>query len=318
MERRYQKFCVSTCIDRIRPILYCLYIPIMGTMRLWILAHYVLYNPTSGAAELMLESIRLAFLMLLIILLSKKWGTASNYSRGVAILWIARIGSTMAFLQQLAVGENRDLQVLASLVGYVCVGGFVFPTFSEYILFVVPLSFLRPIYLSLSHRAAVSHFDVLYQHMLILALGTSITWTIHADHRRDWLRSRTVDARINQIASQPRPTATKVAKLLNKSTERTTLSAAEKELGGTSDLLCERLTNGRFAGKWANSPENLEQAFQVRGPGIHFTVHASKEQYICQSRQLHYHRQVWHSFYTHTCCPSAGACRGCSAAGGAT
>ena len=259
MERRYQIFCITSCIDRIRPVLFNIYIPIVATMKLWSITHNVLHGP---ATELILESIRLSFLILLTILLSRKWGTASNYGRDIAILWIARIGSVLAFLQQLVDTKGgRDLQIFASLVGYVYTSGFVFYSFSEYILFVVPLAFLRPLYLSVIQKDRVSYFDVLYQHTLILALGVSITWTIHADYRRDWLRSRTAFARMHESG---RPKVPKQAKHNTESNERATPSAAEKELGGASNLLWNGLVDGQISAQRADSPEMLEQAFQVR------------------------------------------------------
>ena len=230
----------------------------MVMMKLWSITYHVRHGP---AAELMLELIRLSFLILLIILLSRKWGSASNYSRGIAILWITRIGSTMAFLQQIAGTKGgRDLQIFASLVSYVYTSGFVFYSFSEYILFVVPLAFLRPLYLSVIQKDRVSYFDVLYQHTLILALGVSITWTIHADYRRDWLRSRTAFAPVDESG---RPKGPKQARLDTKSNERAAPSAAENELEGASNLLWNGLVDGQISAQRADSPEMLEQAFQV-------------------------------------------------------
>ena len=58
------------------------------------------------------------------------------------------------------------------------------------------LTLLRPLYLSFNFSRSISSTEailsMLYQHTLILALGASIIWTVHADHRHDWLRSRSL------------------------------------------------------------------------------------------------------------------------------
>ena len=180
---------MSSCIDRIRPVICFLYVPVFGSIRLSSLAHSVFYGPMLGGAELYLAFIRLFSLIMLIILVSKNWGSTSNYTRGLALLWIGRIGSLLAFQQQM-VDDNRELQIMSSLISYVCVSGLIFPSFSEYLLFALMLSSLRPLYLILVLNPAQSIFSVLYQRLLALTLGISITWTIHSQNRRNWLRSR--------------------------------------------------------------------------------------------------------------------------------
>ena len=190
LERRYQEFYVSTCIDRIRPLAYFLYVPIVGTI---ILSKF-LYGPRLGKAELILLGVRISILVIAIVLLSEKWVMSSKYRRGLFVLCLVRATVILAAIQQL--GQSRDAQIMSHLVGYVFIGGLAAPSFAEYFLCSVFLTLLRPLYLSFDFSRSTSSTEailsMLYQHTLILALGASIIWTVHADHRRDWLRSRSL------------------------------------------------------------------------------------------------------------------------------
>ena len=188
LERRYQEFYISTCINRVRPLAYFLYVPIVGAI---ILSKF-LYGPRLGKAELMLLGIRISILVIGIVLLSKKWVMSSKYRRGLFALCLVRATVILAAIKQL--GQSRDAQIMSHLVGYVFIGGLASPSFAEYFFCSVFLTLLRPLYLSFNFSRSTSSTEailsILYQHTLILALGASIIWTVHADHRRDWLRSR--------------------------------------------------------------------------------------------------------------------------------
>ena len=186
LERRFQDFLLYTCADRVYPIICFALFPVLFVIRLSSLAYSALY----GTGELIVTSIRLSILILVVVLISKNWSPASNYWRGLTLLWIIRLGVVLCLQQQL-VDSPAELQSMATLVGFVCVGGWFFYNFTEYFLFALSLSFLRPLRLSLGSTTTESIFDVVYRHSLILALGVSIAWTVHADQRRDWLRSRT-------------------------------------------------------------------------------------------------------------------------------
>ena len=194
LERRYQEFYISTCINRVRPLAYFLYVPIVGAI---ILSKF-LYGPRLGKAELMLLGIRISILVIGIVLLSKKWVMSSKYRRGLFALCLVRATVILAAIQQL--GQSRDAQIMSHLVGYVFIGGLASPSFAEYFSYSVFLTILRPLILSFnfffyrgdSTSSTEAILSMLYQHTLILALGASIIWTVHADHRRDWLRSRSL------------------------------------------------------------------------------------------------------------------------------
>ena len=132
---------------------------------------------------------RTVMLILMCVLISKKWSPASNYWRGLILLWITRIGVILCLQQQLA-DAPAELQSMATHVAVVCTGGWMFYSFIEYFLFALSLSIIRPLRLGFSPIPAESIYETLYRHVLILALGVSIAWTVHADQRRDWLRSR--------------------------------------------------------------------------------------------------------------------------------
>ena len=217
MERRYQHFFLSSSIDRTRPFFCYLLIPI----RLSLLAYAEVYAPKWDRSKLILMTIRLVIIVLSLLLMSNKWGKSTNYWRGLAVLWIIRFSSFLVALQQTA-ADFSGLQIMASLVSFVCVSGLSVPNFAEYFLFSVSLSFLGSLQHFLRSSSAESIFSMLYQHTLILVLGASITWTVHADHRRDWLRSRTAHAHAKGLSQSRRNMSRLVA----------TSSVSEARTGG--------------------------------------------------------------------------------------
>ena len=190
MERRYQQFYLSSTVDRLRPFVYFLVVPI----RLSLLAYENLNAQNWNRAKFIFLLIRIFVTSVFLALLSKKCGKENNYWRGLALLWIVRICSTLIILEH----SSRDyggLQSMASPVTFVCLSGLAVPSFAEYLFSSVPIMLLGPVQLFLLSSSVETIFSMLYQHALILALGASVTWTVHADHRRDWLRSRTAPAR---------------------------------------------------------------------------------------------------------------------------
>ena len=197
LERRYQNFSVSSCADRVYPIMCYALCPILLVIRL----SYLVYSAWYGTGDMITTAIRLSLVMMVVFLVSKNWSPASNYGRGLAILWITRTAFIIAIQHQVA-GAPAELQYMATHVVCICTGGWFFYSFSEYLLFALSMSFVRPLRLSLCSTAGESVLDVTYRHTLILALGVSIAWTIHADQRRDWLRSRT---HADQVVHPRRP-----------------------------------------------------------------------------------------------------------------
>ena len=117
---------------------------------------------------------------------------------GIATLWIIRIFAMVVGLQQLG-ANHSDPQVMTALIGYLCVCGLGIPSFFEYLSIAFPLAFARPTLLCLFPGPDPELVQQsLFQHTLILALGGCITFTVHSDCRRDWLRS-------SSAATQPAP-----------------------------------------------------------------------------------------------------------------
>ena len=259
LERRYQEFYLSSCVDRIRPFIYFLYIPIVGTMRMSILVHSEFYGPRLGNAELILLVIRLSILVILLILLSKKWAKDSNYRRGVFVFWLKRATLILAAMQQM--GQNsRDPQIMSILVCFIFIGGLISPSFAEYISYSLLLTILRPLYLTFGSSQSNSSEEILntlYQHSLILALGASIIWTVHADHRRDWLRSRiTVNG---ELLAQKKKTS-KLAKQDNAKAKYAASTAESVGAAGTDEAQQDVVTDGCLE---AADTQMLAQACQV-------------------------------------------------------
>ena len=241
-----------SCADRVYPITCYALFPIFLVIRLSSLAYSALY----GTGGLIVTAIRLFMLILMCVLISKKWSPASNYWRGLILLWITRIGVILCLQQQLA-DAPAELQSMATHVAVVCTGGWMFYSFIEYFLFALSLSIIRPLRLGFSPIPAESIYETLYRHVLILALGVSIAWTVHADQRRDWLRSR---SHADEVVHPRRSKTSKPARR-DKKTNSAASSAAEK---GAEDLDLEGLGECCFLSAF-DIAEMREQALQVRG-----------------------------------------------------
>ena len=260
LERRYQDFYLSSCIDRIRPIIYFLYAPIVGTIRFSILLHSELYGPRLGRPELILLGTRLFILVIVLVLLSRKWAGQSNLRRGLFVFWLKRAALILAAQQMM--GDSGDPQIMSTLVSSVFLGGLITPSFVEYISYSLLLTFLRPLYLSFGPSRSndiEAILNVLYQNTLILALGASIIWTVHADHRRDWLRSR---IEVSDEATGQMKKRSKLAKKGDSNTKAMRASSWAESVGavGTDEAQWDVVTDGCLE---AADTQMLAQARQV-------------------------------------------------------
>jgi hypothetical protein len=205
MEHRFRQYFRNTNLDRAKPVIY--YFWMVGVMRaMWLI--YVLAFPNSVSEfDWGFAVLHGSIIIIAVLLVQTKWSDSSKVRAGIANLWIVRVSSVVVLTQQLGVNHG-DPQVMVALIGYLCLGGLSIPSYAEYLLIVLPLAFARPLLLglSLSSDPDLLH-QSLFQHSLILALGASITATIHADCRRNWLRSASSSAGFQQPARRNRGSA---------------------------------------------------------------------------------------------------------------
>ena len=187
MEERYQHHFISSSVDRVGPIMLSFWLPALMIMRcFW--SMYWLFNPFKiRHVEVVVGATRFFFKMVMFVVLSKKWDLSAKCKIGLLFLWMTRTVGILVAVQQAAAKANDPL-TMSGLVGYVCLSGLMIPRFTEYLCTALPLPLIQPIRLYFSGNKAEHIHEILFQHTLILALGLSITWTIHADCRRDWLR----------------------------------------------------------------------------------------------------------------------------------
>ena len=109
---------------------------------------------------------------------------------GLILLWLFRMNILISVVQS----------SLMTVVNTVCIGCFFVPSFAEYLLGSLLVSYARLFILSFTAAIEPSKaLDTAYQNTLVLALGVSIAWTTHSDCRRNFLRSALV------ARSQPDP-----------------------------------------------------------------------------------------------------------------
>ena len=215
MELRYRQYFIASCIDRAGPILRFVWFPILAILRLFWIAYWLIYPFQVSTVEIIIVTFRVAILAFGVFVVSNKWDDATKPKFGVGLHWAARAIALLVGMQQV-VAKHNDPQVMAGIVSFLCFCGLVIPRFTEYLVAAVPLPLIRPLLLHLAGHPADHVQQLLFQNLLILALGLSITWTVHSDYRRDWLRLPAASAgaaargrmhRRRKSTSQLRPTS---------------------------------------------------------------------------------------------------------------
>lgn len=110
---------------------------------------------------------------------------------GTLSKWAGRIMLFLLAAQHLGT-NNRDSQLIIATASILCCSGLVLPSFTEYLVFALTIPYIRPLRIYLSSDKGMDSDDfqqVIFQHTLLLALAISVSWTVHSDSRRDWLRS---------------------------------------------------------------------------------------------------------------------------------
>ena len=190
MEQRYQLNFHARCLDRTRLVTFSI-APIIGTMRcIWLV--YWSYNfENLPRLEMFLGSVRVMEFFAIMTIYLNKWSGLSAVRLSIGMLWMFRTLAILVFVHQL-LGNHSDPQLMSELVLVACVLGLYLPNFTEYVCYSLPMAYVRPFFGHMVVATGQGHQDVYqiaFQHTLILALGFTITWTIHSDSRRDWLRS---------------------------------------------------------------------------------------------------------------------------------
>jgi hypothetical protein len=198
MELRYQEFCILTCLDRNKIIPWFI-VPFFLVMRIMLFAYWFVYPEKMNKTDIIVSVLRISCQITVITMYTVRWGMRWRRILGLALIWIFRFFYAGVFYEQ-AFSLHSAPHVFTVLAFVLCFTGMIVTTFSEYLAVAFTLPFIRPLVILLtnpaddtvaaSERAQRSLFD----HSLVLALGLSITWTIHADRRRDWLLSCTASA----------------------------------------------------------------------------------------------------------------------------
>ena len=182
MEERYRQNFVVSCIDRGGPILRLFWLPTLATLRIFWLMYWLLNPFEITPVEFSIIVLRLFILFFVGI----KWNSRTRGRLGICLLWIARIHPVLNFIRHINVSLKNDAQAMVGLVTFTCFCGVAIPNFIEYLCVALVLTYTKPILLYL-YGADVNHVQqILFQYTLILGLGASVTWTIHAECRRKW------------------------------------------------------------------------------------------------------------------------------------
>jgi hypothetical protein len=194
MEQKYRQYFTSTTVTRSKPVLYYFWLPMVGSMRILWLVCLLIFPYNISFVEFFVLVMRIFIFIVAAMLYRIRWSESSMARLGSGTLWLIRMFAMVVGLQQLGANHN-DPQVMTALIGYICVCGLGVPNFAEYLIIAVLLALVRPMHLYLSSQPEPDLAQQsLFQHALILTLGVSITFTVHSDCRRDWLRSSSASA----------------------------------------------------------------------------------------------------------------------------
>lgn len=191
METCYSQYFIETNYIRSRHVLAYFWIPVILPLRLSRCIYWILYPQEFDFLELksaVFKFFIMAFSFLL-VLRAETWGHIARNRLGLLQLWATRLLFMIAIFEQTR--KDRNANIFFSLVFSIALGGFTNPRYSEYLAFAILISFARPAQLLIScNPSECSQIqEIAYQHALVLALCTSVHWTVHSDIRRGWLRS---------------------------------------------------------------------------------------------------------------------------------
>ena len=187
MEQKFVCSFVESSIDRIRPVVR-FSIPVLLPLRIsplimWIFSEDDDYIQRRTAIFCTFQAV-VEVLTLLVVL--KEWNCPIKQRLGLFFLWFTRLGFLTTIYQM---REERDIQVFANLVSFICIGGLTMPSYAEYLVLAFLVSYLWPLQKILQASSSDLVQEIMYQHTLVLALGISMHWAVHSDLRRIWLRS---------------------------------------------------------------------------------------------------------------------------------
>ena len=189
MEERYRQNFVESCIDRGSPILRLFWLPTLAILRIFWLVYWLLYPFVITPMEYSMVVLKLLMMLFVGGVIGNKWNSCTKGRLGIFLLWISRLLIVMNFIRHVNVAMKNDARAMVGLVNFTCFCGMAIPNFSEYLCAALVLTYTKPILLYF-YGDDVNHVQqILFQYTLILGLGASITWTIHTDCRRKWLRN---------------------------------------------------------------------------------------------------------------------------------
>ena len=239
MEERYQRYFFISCVDRVRPtLLYC-WFPYLISYRLYWLVYWFLFPFQMTPVQILNSAIRLCSAAFVAVVITKKWSQSTKGMLGLCLFWLVRIWAVLNFIRQVS-AEKNDPLALHGLVNFTCVYGMAIPNFKEYFGSALIIAYVQPICMYLAGSDYEHVQQILIQNTYIFVFGVSVTWTFHADCRRDWLRAPASPANHGAQTSAAAGTsaAPRHARGRASNAGGTEASAAEKQ-----DRGCEQLAD---------------------------------------------------------------------------
>ncbi len=191
MESRYREYWASSCLIRNRPLIWHFWFPAILLVRALWLVYWFLYPYEVSTFDLIPTIVRLFVLLISSTIFLRDWSSSAMLKFGIISKWASRTMLILLGVQHFG-SNHRDSQLMMATASVMCCSGLVIPSFTEYLGFVLFIPYIRPmrIYMSSNDGLASEQLhEVLFQHTLLLTLALSVTWTVHSDSRRDWLRS---------------------------------------------------------------------------------------------------------------------------------
>ena len=204
MEKRYQQHFIASSVDRFGPLMRWFAVPVYCFVRLFWLVYWLIYPYKVTTVELVIGVQRVFIQIIAFVVVGKQWNVRIKKRLGIGLLWASRMVAVFEAVQQ-AVAKEEDPHAMAGLVSYVCFGYLFIPNFVEYFCTVLALPYIQPVCLHLAGVPAEHVHQILYQHTLILALGLSISWSVHTDCRSDWVRHPAPSKDVKQKTTSYRP-----------------------------------------------------------------------------------------------------------------
>ena len=195
MERRFQLDYLDGIADRIAPA-FSFILPFTWSSFACLVPMRLSYAHVWSFGEAFITVTRILATGWISVLFYTKWTSSAKLIFGRSLLWINRLCYFLNIAQQCGI-QQHDSNTKILFIWNLYFGGAVAPSFDEYILSSVVISYTKPICLWMLESFCANRIDFectddgkqqeVVHSSILFGLAVFINFLLYGDHRRDWL-----------------------------------------------------------------------------------------------------------------------------------